>query len=61
MAKHHPDLIFCRKQPGVGECDLTSKFLNDFLTQCEILILTGIFSRFLRDFRCFSRYFTIIE
>lgn len=19
MAKHHPDLIFCRKQPGVGE------------------------------------------
>lgn len=18
MAKHHPDLIFCRKQPGVG-------------------------------------------
>jgi len=20
MAKHHPDLIMCRKQPGVGEC-----------------------------------------
>lgn len=19
MAKHHPDLIFCRKQPGVGK------------------------------------------
>uniref|UniRef100_H2Z5I3 PHD finger-like domain-containing protein 5A n=1 Tax=Ciona savignyi TaxID=51511 RepID=H2Z5I3_CIOSA len=19
MAKHHPDLIFCRKQPGVGD------------------------------------------
>lgn len=25
MAKHHPDLIFCRKQPGVGESsNLTS-------------------------------------
>lgn len=20
MAKHHPDLIMCRKQPGVGKC-----------------------------------------
>lgn len=19
MAKHHPDLIMCRKQPGIGE------------------------------------------
>lgn len=24
MAKHHPDLIFCRKQPGVGELRLSS-------------------------------------
>jgi len=23
MAKHHPDLIFCRKQPGVGELRLS--------------------------------------
>lgn len=22
MAKHHPDLIFCRKQPGVGKCSI---------------------------------------
>ena len=19
MAKHHPDLVFCRKQPGIGK------------------------------------------
>lgn len=23
MAKHHPDLIFCRKQPGVGKSRLS--------------------------------------
>lgn len=23
MAKHHPDLIFCRKQPGVGLYSIT--------------------------------------
>lgn len=23
MAKHHPDLIFCRKQPGVGKLRLS--------------------------------------
>lgn len=22
MAKHHPDLIFCRKQPGVGKSNV---------------------------------------
>ena len=31
MAKHHPDLIFCRKQPGVG------KFFN--WTTCTSLML----------------------
>lgn len=38
MAKHHPDLIFCRKQPGVGEYQtyfnykhfLEDSFLFDF-------------------------------
>ena len=40
MAKHHPDLIMCRKQPGIGEpfrscCDLRSYLLQSFL----ILIL----------------------
>ena len=30
MAKHHPDLIFCRKQPGVGkyDYDLPSLIMN---------------------------------
>lgn len=28
MAKHHPDLIFCRKQPGVGKISKNSNFLN---------------------------------
>lgn len=33
MAKHHPDLIFCRKQPGVGKSRL-SLILS--LTLCVI-------------------------
>lgn len=28
MAKHHPDLIFCRKQPGVGKIIASSKLLT---------------------------------
>lgn len=37
MAKHHPDLIFCRKQPGVGKkdyfkkCSMEKKFTFDLL------------------------------
>lgn len=41
MAKHHPDLIFCRKQPGVGKhffvsfssdlMDVSSKFEMEFI------------------------------
>ena len=27
MAKHHPDLIFCRKQPGVGKLCLKKLLL----------------------------------
>lgn len=26
MAKHHPDLIFCRKQPGVGNKDYFKEY-----------------------------------
>lgn len=29
MAKHHPDLIFCRKQPGVG--NIFMKFFSPSL------------------------------
>ena len=31
MAKHHPDLIMCRKQPGVGKKTSSDIFLNRFL------------------------------
>lgn len=33
MAKHHPDLIFCRKQPGVGEFDFYLFFVHVFYVQ----------------------------
>lgn len=31
MAKHHPDLIFCRKQPGVGEYQLNLHITTSIL------------------------------
>ena len=31
MAKHHPDLIMCRKQPGVGKKTSSDILLNRFL------------------------------
>ena len=34
MAKHHPDLIMCRKQPGVGE-----SFFS-----CRIVVFLLLFS-----------------
>lgn len=27
MAKHHPDLIMCRKQPGVGKCQCNGRLI----------------------------------
>jgi hypothetical protein len=31
MAKHHPDLIFCRKQAGVGMKDLLYYLQSTYL------------------------------
>lgn len=36
MAKHHPDLIFCRKQPGVGKSEKEN--LNDLFIYRKISI-----------------------
>ena len=30
MAKHHPDLIFCRKQPGVGKIYIRLNYNLEF-------------------------------
>lgn len=40
MAKHHPDLIFCRKQPGVGKrYNNYMREMNCFKT-FDILLIT---------------------
>lgn len=36
MAKHHPDLIFCRKQPGVGEYSKIKKNSRNKIADDEI-------------------------
>jgi len=42
MAKHHPDLIFCRKQPGVGKFNDLKKYCYcAFLVQCNTLLKLG--------------------
>ena len=51
MAKHHPDLIFCRKQPGVGKnnscfslCNYNLKYYNCFqITRKNYLIIDKLF------------------
>lgn len=40
MAKHHPDLIFCRKQPGVGKSSDTT--LGNFNFHRKYLLLLAI-------------------
>ncbi|CAN0561084.1 unnamed protein product [Ectocarpus sp. 12 AP-2014] len=37
MAKHHPDLVMCRKQPGIAIGRLCEK--------CKSLFFDGVFSR----------------
>jgi len=42
MAKHHPDLIFCRKQAGVGKAIylLDLNFIKSFkYTNCYLMYL----------------------
>ena len=31
MAKHHPDLIFCRKQPGVGKIVFPIQYYQEII------------------------------
>ena len=39
MAKHHPDLIMCRKQPGVGELDLfIQEVVLNIFSLCHVAI-----------------------
>lgn len=46
MAKHHPDLIFCRKQPGVGKYT-NNKFILYFIHQLTIVVLEILYTYFL--------------
>lgn len=39
MAKHHPDLIFCRKQPGVGVLRLSLASVCQNILQLSIFCL----------------------
>jgi PHD finger-like domain-containing protein 5A len=43
MAKHHPDLIFCRKQPGVAigrlceKCDGRCVICDSYVRPCTLV------------------------
>lgn len=43
MAKHHPDLIFCRKQPGVAigrlceKCDGKCVICDSYVRPCTLV------------------------
>ena len=39
MAKHHPDLIMCRKQPGIGEPFLSCCGLRNYLLQSFLILI----------------------
>lgn len=39
MAKHHPDLIMCRKQPGIGTAVLVLQYLS-MLTAVAVFYLS---------------------
>jgi len=41
MAKHHPDLIFCRKQPGVGELRLSVAPVHQNTSQLSFFAAIG--------------------
>lgn len=45
MAKHHPDLIFCRKQPGVGKIHIRIPLFTvcfDAMTTLWLLVVTNL-------------------
>ncbi|CAK9290675.1 unnamed protein product [Gordionus sp. m RMFG-2023] len=47
MARHHPDLIFCRKQPGVAigrlceKCDGKCVICDSYVRPCRCVICGG--------------------
>lgn len=59
MAKHHPDLIFCRKQPGVGKFIDTNNQLYVFIASCNFSFYLPSYRSFMWKMRrkmCYLRF-----
>jgi hypothetical protein len=49
MAKHHPDLVMCRKQPGVAIGRLCEKCKHQIIFRKVIMIFLVLFCNFTRN------------
>ena len=58
MAKHHPDLIMCRKQPGVGMLGLDI-IIDDILRHTYILYNNYVYIIYYNNYNYNIQHFSV--